>query len=381
MSDITQISLNGIVYDLRDTKFMNSITNCITEIPQDIKLELSSGTLTLKAGSKVYVPNGSGVFNTQTISSDKTTTRTATSVVQRLVFYTNTDGLTVAYDMNKISSGTTDSLAGQAYHVWYDTTNNSIKMYGSDSSTPQYTGALPLGIITINGANGISSIDQVFNGFGYVGSTVFALPGTTQLIPNSFNADGTLKNTKLTANTVQTRTLTATVSNAVLAARFNAGTPFGVSNEAKYDESRNINTSSGVDWNYGFIGTISASSGKITSFTTKQVFHAVDYSDTDFIAHQAGPSNRYVDLSLPASGGTITAPADGYLYVAKLSGNANEFIRMTTPNAIGVIALTPAGSMTANLTLSVSKGDVVTISYNLSGTTNSFRFVYANGAK
>ena len=36
----------------------SNVTNCITGIPQDIKLELSSGTLTLKAGSKVYVPNG-----------------------------------------------------------------------------------------------------------------------------------------------------------------------------------------------------------------------------------------------------------------------------------------------------------------------------------
>lgn len=36
----------------------NNISNCITEIPQDIKLELNNGTLTLKAGSKVYVPNG-----------------------------------------------------------------------------------------------------------------------------------------------------------------------------------------------------------------------------------------------------------------------------------------------------------------------------------
>lgn len=36
----------------------SQITNCITEIPQDIKLELVDGTLTLKAGSKVYIPNG-----------------------------------------------------------------------------------------------------------------------------------------------------------------------------------------------------------------------------------------------------------------------------------------------------------------------------------
>ena len=38
---------------------MGLITNCITKIPQDIKLELSSeGILTLKAGSKVWYPNG-----------------------------------------------------------------------------------------------------------------------------------------------------------------------------------------------------------------------------------------------------------------------------------------------------------------------------------
>ena len=36
----------------------SNVTNCITKIPQDIKLELNNGTLTLKAGSKVYVPNG-----------------------------------------------------------------------------------------------------------------------------------------------------------------------------------------------------------------------------------------------------------------------------------------------------------------------------------
>lgn len=33
-------------------------TNRILEIPQDIKLELNNGILTLKAGSKVYIPNG-----------------------------------------------------------------------------------------------------------------------------------------------------------------------------------------------------------------------------------------------------------------------------------------------------------------------------------
>jgi hypothetical protein len=47
-----------------------AITNCITSIPQDIKLELNNGTLTLKAGSKVYMPNGAGVFNIITMNVD-----------------------------------------------------------------------------------------------------------------------------------------------------------------------------------------------------------------------------------------------------------------------------------------------------------------------
>ncbi|MBO7733689.1 MAG: hypothetical protein J6S67_14085, partial [Methanobrevibacter sp.] len=48
----------------------SNVSNCITEIPQDVKLELNNGTLTLKAGSKVYVPNGAGVFNEVVIASD-----------------------------------------------------------------------------------------------------------------------------------------------------------------------------------------------------------------------------------------------------------------------------------------------------------------------
>ena len=38
--------------------FNTQRTNCITEIPQDIKLELLNGELKVLAGSIVYVPNG-----------------------------------------------------------------------------------------------------------------------------------------------------------------------------------------------------------------------------------------------------------------------------------------------------------------------------------
>ena len=64
------------------------LTNCLTEIPQDTKLELSNGTLTLKAGSKVYVPNGVGVFNPVTINRDITLTQKwGTPNDKLLIFY------------------------------------------------------------------------------------------------------------------------------------------------------------------------------------------------------------------------------------------------------------------------------------------------------
>ena len=53
----------------------DNITNCITEIPQDIKLELADGTLTLKAGSKIHLAYGD-LETTATTTSDISATQT-----------------------------------------------------------------------------------------------------------------------------------------------------------------------------------------------------------------------------------------------------------------------------------------------------------------
>ena len=181
--------------------FKNKITNCITEIPQDIKLELVDGTLTLKAGSKVYVPNGTHLQTTSDLSL--TITKDGEYLITA---HSNGSAIYYQYLVNCVS-GSTDSLAGTNYHWWFDTTNSVINRYMSNASTPAQTLTMPIAIITVsNGA--ISSIDQVFNGFGYIGSTAFALPGVKGLIPNGRNADGSLKNTEFTVPNVVTRTIT-----------------------------------------------------------------------------------------------------------------------------------------------------------------------------
>lgn len=90
-----QVDIDNLTTDLNNKANINlsnstAITNCITEIPQDIKLELNNGTLTLKAGSKVYVPNG---FETST------KTLYAWTSSDGYTFYTNTPTPTTDSDV------------------------------------------------------------------------------------------------------------------------------------------------------------------------------------------------------------------------------------------------------------------------------------------
>lgn len=251
--------------------FLNGMrSNCITYIPQDIKLELSSGTLKLKDGSKIYIPNGSGVFDTITISNDLT----ATAVVDTtwLVFAKN-NGLQLR-GISNCTSGTSQPSGN--YLAFYNTSTNSISLSGGDGSfVSGYS--FPIAIITSSGG-AITSIDQVFNGFGYIGSTVFALPGVKGLVPNGRNADGTLNNSSFTTTAVQVFTGSGPYTRLM---RFEANGNFTVSNFAlEYDEQKNKMMNSGVEYSIMVVGDAYwDSSSKITSFNSKTAFHALDWND------------------------------------------------------------------------------------------------------
>lgn len=151
----------------------------VTNIPQDIKLELNNGTLTLKAGSKVYVPNGVGGADEIAVPTDKTLTSGANW--QFMVFYNKTSGNFYRNtDMSHHYSGNTAPENPVNQTIWYDTTNNLVKMYFNGAWTSDWS--FPLAVITATGS--ISSIDKVFNGFGYIGSTLFVLPGVEGFYPN-----------------------------------------------------------------------------------------------------------------------------------------------------------------------------------------------------
>lgn len=101
-----------------------------------------------------------------------------------------------------ICFGTTDSLGTTNYHFWYDTGNNIIKYYETDGYI--YNLSFPVCFCTSDSSSQVTSIDQVFNGFGYIGSTVFLLPGVKDLNFNGRNEDGSCKNRLYTETSVKT---------------------------------------------------------------------------------------------------------------------------------------------------------------------------------
>ena len=254
------------------------LTNCLTKIPQDIKLELSNGTLTLKAGSKVYVPNGVGKFDVVTIQKDVGGKRTSTGQE----FLLSDKNGTIAF-WRTLYSGDSKPVASGSY-VWYDTANNVIKATtdgGASWLSEKFS--LPLGIYTANGT-GVTSIDQVFNGFGYIGNNTFILPGVKCKRTNGFNTDGSSSSIDTTFTKVTIPSFDTEVGRPLY---FIIGDNSAISNFVSgniyvYDKSINnfITRNTKEVRNLCFAYSVTKdSTGRITSLTPNTAFHAVDYSE------------------------------------------------------------------------------------------------------
>lgn len=210
--NLSNLSTTG--QEILDNKLNKQmITNCITEIPQDIKLVLSDGNITVKAGSYVYVPNGknsdgSNKFDKVLITEDITidaSDGTATQNDWTLFINPNTKSGRNSRTIANFSGANAPTSISQ-YAVWYDTTNNVIK-YTNNTGTSWTTNYTSFPVCIFTRTSGTASvINQIFNGFGYIGNTIFAFPGIKGLIPNGRNEDGTLRNSVLATTNVSTFT-------------------------------------------------------------------------------------------------------------------------------------------------------------------------------
>ena len=251
-------------------------TNTPIVIPQDIKLELSSGTLTIKAGTKFYAADG-----TQYSIASDVVAGVGGANAPYFIFPQTSGGVTYAQVSICYSGSTAPTVSGSA--LWLDTPNNVIK-YTSDSGATwnNTTYGLPIAICTPSSGSWVS-IDKVFNGFGYIASTVFVLPGVKGLIPDGRNADGTLKNIEYTQNSVAFYTGSSGLNGEYNIVSETGGSVYPL--DCSYDSNDNIikRTNGALAANRYIFGTATFQSGTITSFNIKTTFHAVDYNDIPYI--------------------------------------------------------------------------------------------------
>ena len=310
-------------HKLNDTQ----ITNCISEIPQRIKLELNDGVLTLKAGSQVIIPNGfeeDGVtpkFDYVTVENDVSLPSNSNFINSTVfIFFRKTDNILIFCDpLTQAFSGTTEPTS-TIVRYWLDTTTNLMKVTANSGQTWSIgETSLPLCILNVDAsADTITSIDQVFNGFGYIGSTVWVDKGVKFLVTNGRNQDGTLNNIEC----ISPKILTCDASNSfsaaqvlmvmvqndnmlgfVSASRYSSVNtlPSTVSNtyyhlyynitENKHYKTSGSTTANWVEIPKCIVGDVYFDGTNLSSFNPKQPFRAVDYGEfTDNIVKKLDSS-------------------------------------------------------------------------------------------
>ena len=392
------------------------VTNCITKIPQDIKFELSSeGTLTLKAGSKAWYPNGkdSGgtlLFGSAVTANDISWTMPDNSNYENLFVFLDGNRTVPAFrPVDDTHSGSSDP--GTTSTTYYNTSENYIDAHNNAGLDRGLT--FPLAIVSVE-AGKVTQIKQVFNGFGYIGQVLYVLPGVEGLSPNGRNEDGSLKNELMVLDHVVTRDFTwycaegqyvflgisqeygdnfALISTSTAGKYKQQSTPPALGDYITWhrlDENKLHRTEAlSVTPNWvpmrGFaVGPVfnSGEGTNVSSWTIANPVAAVDMSNTSYIAKMTMPSNRYIDLTLGATGATYTAPANGYFYIYANGNGSNNWIEMANNSAAG-FARGLYGTITWGFknALEAKRGDIVTINYSNINTPVVFRFIYAEGDK
>ena len=399
------------------------LTNCILEIPQNIKYTLEDGVLTIKAGTIITVPYGTtdqsttypvgatflnnnfkvvktyfnnGKFFVQAeVQADRSVSSTAADS-NRLVGLAPQSHGTYNYTDTACYSGTTAPTNTDTLAIWYDTANNVIKQTNNsgDSWNEAYW-CLPL--LLVERANQEwTQVLNVFNGMGYIGSTAWVDKGVKLLSANGRNADGILNNKEITINNliIRTNPIGASLDWFRLGESGNGNQEFiDMSKNTYYEQeeepitarysvwykpseniTRYVHDTAGEWVKCYYIRAVEAtadSTGKITSFKPKQPFRAVDYNEyRTEIDNKVSKSGDSMSGALTVEGTTTLAGA--------LNANGNS--TFTQPIVSTGNYIVTQGNLTIkNLANNASTDAIIAINGDTNKRCGALRFQNGDG--
>ena len=396
----------------------NQVTNCIIEIPQDIKLELNSdNTITLKAGSKLYIPNGfetdgaTKKFDIKIIESDINFNASTYASNQHIACLLPTNLIQALVTSTQQFSGDTAPTVTATYAFWYDTANNIIKYTIDNGANWQNGCSLPFSLLNITNGTGIISIEQVFNGFGFIGKKAFILPGVIGIKPNGKETNEKLNNIISINPSLKICDLaTANIkSNWIFFHTLEEINDYRNSIVHFQQEYQPLNlpqitatwyntrdnfiyytNDSGTTWikhNYVMLFRyMFDENGNVANFKSFNTTNLITYKDSNWVAEQAMPSSKYVDLELGVSGTTYTALANGYIQFVKQATASGQYmvaydndLPSTSVDENTIAIKWSISSVNDVLYFPVRKGQKFSIGYTFGGQTVAFRLIFAQG--
>ena len=359
-ANVSLDNLNNIGKNIAN--WSDNVSNCLIEIPQDINIVSNNdGSFTIKAGSKFCIPTGTSTFNTVILQNDATINPVA--FTDRYMYFMTPNGDITRCSISHCFSGTTapTGFAG-TYAVWYDTTNGVIKLTSDNGTTWTSGYSFPVAIASSETNVGYT-IERVFNGIGYIGNTIFALPGIKGLIPDGRNEDGTLKSIPFEITKPSNRTFAYPFIDAILILSenyINCGTPsecFYQEEEPEnpynkwtnwYNPKTNLLLASPqntTDWSQSkfcyWFGYATKDNTSFYDLTVDSAYQAPSRDDVEYMIEDASNSERTccmiqadqnIKITLDSSTHKLTLKAGSVIYKpAGMSGSSRVFARYVIP--------------------------------------------------
>jgi len=215
--DLSNLTADGqMIIDSQN----GTISNCILEIPQNLKLTLENNVLTLKSGSTVV--NTGEPYSTLTTSSDATFSINVGNLSYNphyIMCYGNMN--LQLWDIGGMYSG--DTLPASLplnNDLFFLTTDKKIYQWKEATQTYYVSSyRYPLGMVqrtsptTVEFIKDSNGNDMIFNGAGFIGHHAFVYPNVKALVSDRFNEDGSLKSRQPTTNSLQIIELGGTGTN------------------------------------------------------------------------------------------------------------------------------------------------------------------------
>ena len=397
-----------------------NVTNCIARKPQKFNLELADGVLTLKANSIVTVANSfeadetTPKFDEITVNTDVSSSTTSAST-KVLISYSTSSNVLIALPLANSTAGAgvtaTNGLA-------FNTTTNKISSYNSSGSLQYSDCCLPLAIVSTDSSGKYTTIDQIFDGIGYIGtagttgSTIWLNKDVVLIIPNGRNEDGTLKNIVFTTTRTLLRNgVKGETRRSVSFYSTNAigiGTGF-MSARTYADRDSTFGYQYVEDLNKTFVSTrdyaeplciiadITCNANAITSFRPRNTFRALDINDKAEIVSWSFPSSGE-QITIATNNVTISsgvysslagwqAPADGWvMIVTHTSAVARVWLmthseqQVSSENQILTNHFYSFANIGIRNYIEIAEGQYFTLYSNQPITQSSAVFTYAKGA-